>query len=146
MNILQISVFLENKIGRAADVMDIIAKEKIDVKALTLSDSTDFGVLRLIVDDPDKCFNVLKDNDFVVQETEVLGIEIEDKPGGLSLVLNILEENKINVEYMYATVERKKGNAIVVFKIDNREKAIEILLKNGIAVATKNDLIKNLSE
>jgi hypothetical protein len=145
MNIKQISVFLENKSGRVAEVMGIIAKEKIDVKALSLSDTADFGVLRFIVDDPDRCVKILKTYDLVAQVTDVIGIEIEDKPGGLYKVLDILGKNGINVEYMYATVERKKDNAIVIFKIDDMNKAIEVLGKNGISVAQKNDVIKNLS-
>jgi hypothetical protein len=146
MNTKQISVFLENKVGRVAEVMQIIAKENINVKALSLSDTTDFGVLRLIVDDPEKCKIVLKNNGLVAQETEVIGIEIEDRPGGLFKVLDILQKNNINIEYMYATVERNRDNAVVIFKVDYKDKAIISLEKNGIVVAGKDDVLKNLSK
>jgi len=146
MSIKQVSVFLENKVGRAAEVIRIISKEKIDIKALALSDATDFGVLRIIVDDPDRCIKILKENNLVAQETEVIAIEIEDKPGGLNHVLTVLTENGINVEYMYATIEKKKNNAIVIFKIDEIEKAKEILANDKIPMATINDILKNLSD
>jgi hypothetical protein len=140
MSLKQISVFLENKKGRLAEVTDILGKGNINIKALSLADTSDFGVLRLIVNDPDRCVKILKENEFVAQVTDVIGIEVEDKPGGLFKVLDILEKNNINVEYMYATVEKNKNNPIVVFKVDEKENAKKILAGNNIAVAKNSDI------
>ena len=143
MNIKQISVFLENKKGRLAKVIECLAKEGINIRALSLADTKDFGVLRLIVNDPDKTGDILKKNKFVVQETDVIGIEVEDKPGGLSKVLEALDKEGLNVEYMYATVEQSKGRAVVIFKVDEYKKAIEVLSRKGITVI-KSDVLKKL--
>ena len=142
--IKQISVFLENKKGRLSDVTKTIAENKIDIKALTLADTKDFGVLRLIVTDPDKCVKILKENNFVAQETEVIAIEIEDAPGGLSKVLGILNANDINIEYIYATVEKIKNKAIVIFRIDEKDKAKSVLNENNINIYTMQDILKNM--
>ncbi|MBP7552245.1 MAG: ACT domain-containing protein [Spirochaetes bacterium] len=132
MLIKQISIFLENKKGRLAEVTQVLADEKVNIRALSLADSRDFGVLRIIVDDPNRCLDILKAKRFIAQTTEVVGIEIEDKPGGLYKVLDIIEANDINIEYMYATVDRSKDNAIVIFRVDDTKKTVEILHKNGI--------------
>jgi hypothetical protein len=142
MNINQISVFLENKKGRLKKVVDCLAKAKINIRALSLADTKDFGVLRLIVNDPDRCCSILKKNDFVVQETNVIAVEVEDKPGGLRKILALLDSGNINVEYMYATVECKKGHAVVIFKIDDQKKAINTLSKNRVALMTRSELKK----
>ena len=133
MSVKQISVFLENKKGRLADVTRILAGQGINLRALSLADTADFGVLRVIVDDPDACLAVLKSNSFVAQVTEVVAIEVEDKPGGLGRVLEILDVAGLNVEYMYAYVEKSKDNAVVICKIDERERAIRVLAQKGIA-------------
>ena len=143
MNIKQISIFLENKKGRLAEVINCLAEEGVNIRALSLADTKDFGVLRLIVNDPDKTRDVLKKNKFVVQETDVIGIEIEDRPGGLSKVLGALDKEGLNVEYMYATVEKSKDKAVVIFKVDEYKKAIEVLSGHGITVI-KSDVLKKL--
>jgi len=142
MLIKQISIFLENKKGRLAEVTQVLADEKVNIRALSLADSRDFGVLRIIVDDPNRCLDVLKAKHFIAQTTEVVGIEIEDKPGGLYKVLDIIEANDINIEYMYATVDRSKDNAIVIFRVDDTKKTVEILHKNGINLSSGENLSK----
>jgi len=132
MSVKQISVFLENKKGRLADVARILAGQGINLRALSLADTADFGVLRIIVDDPDRCLAVLKGNSFVAQVTEVVAVEVEDKPGGLGHVLEILDAAGLNVEYMYAYVEKSKDNAVVICKIDERERAIRVLAQKGV--------------
>lgn len=132
MNINQISVFLENKKGRLKQVCASMAKARINVRALSLADTKDFGVLRLIVNDPDRCRAILQKNGFIVQETNVIAVEVEDRPGGLNKILTLLDRNNINVEYMYATTERDKNHAVVIFKVNEQEKAIRILSKNRI--------------
>jgi len=130
----QVSIFLENKKGRLAEVTRLLSDEKINIRALSLADTTDFGVLRLIVSDADKCFRILKANGFVAQMTEVIAVEIEDQPGGLNVVLEALDESDINIEYMYAFVEKKSDKAIVIFRIDKIQAAVETLQKNQISV------------
>ncbi|HPO49703.1 MAG TPA: ACT domain-containing protein [Spirochaetota bacterium] len=142
--IKQISVFLENKKGRLSEVTKTIADNGIDIKALTLADTKDFGVLRLIVTDPDKCVKILKESNFVAQETEVIAIEIEDAPGGLSKILELLNSNDVNIEYIYATIEKVKNKAIVIFRIEEKDKAREVLSKNGINIYEMRDIINNM--
>lgn len=143
MNITQIAVFLENKKGRLKEVCACLAAAKINIRALSLADTRDFGVLRLIVDDPDRAREALKKKRFVVQETSVIAVEVEDRPGGLNTILSLLERGGINVEYMYATVERAQNHAVVIFKVDAQEKAIKILSKNRIALM-KSTALKHM--
>jgi hypothetical protein len=133
MSVKQISVFLENKKGRLAEVTQTLAREKINIRALSLADTADFGVLRIIVNNPDRCLAALKANSFVAQVTEVIAVEVEDTPGGLSRILEVLDRDNVNVEYMYAYVEKSRDNAIVICKIDDRERALQVLEKNGIS-------------
>lgn len=142
--IKQISVFLENKKGRLSDVTRIIADNKIDIKALTLADTRDFGVLRLIVTEPDRCLKILKENDVVAQVTEVIAIEIEDVPGGLAKVLDILNSSNVNIEYIYATIEKRQNKAVVIFRIEEKEKACDVLRKNNINIYSMESILKNM--
>ncbi len=134
MKVEQISIFLENKSGRLADVAGVLARAGINIRALSLADTTDFGILRLIVNDTEKAKQALKDNGFTVGKTEVIAVEVADRPGGLSDILNIVKDNGINVEYMYAFVQKSGGNAIIIFRFDELEKAIETLQKGGIRI------------
>ncbi len=136
----QISVFLENKKGRLAEVTRTLSAERINIRALSLADTADFGVMRVIVNDPDKCLAVLKAGGFVAQVTDVIAVEVEDKPGGLARVLEVLDRDNVNVEYMYAYVEKTRDNAIVICKIDDRELALKVLARNGIATVNAEAL------
>jgi hypothetical protein len=142
MTLKQISVFLENKKGRLAQVVGLIAAEKINIRALSLADTTDFGVLRLIVNDPEKCFAVLKDNSFVAQQTDVIAVEVPDRPGGLQQILQVFDAGGVNIEYMYAFVEKKSDNAIVIFRIEQPDLAIQVLEKNKISVLSPDVISK----
>jgi hypothetical protein len=143
MKIKQISVFLENKIGRLAEVTKLLADSGINIRTLSLAETAEFGVLRLIVNDADACLKVLKKNNFVAQETEVLAVEVQDKPGGLNHILEVFLKNDINIEYMYAFVEKRVDNAIVVFRIDDLSKAIAVLQDNNIPIVS-DAVLKNL--
>jgi len=134
MKVEQISIFLENKSGRLADVTEVLAKAGINIRALSLADTADFGILRLIVNDTEKAKQVLKDNSFTVGKTEVVAIVIPDRPGGLAGILNALKGGGINVEYMYAFVQKSGENAIIIFRFDEIEKAIVALQKAGIRI------------
>jgi hypothetical protein len=140
MSVKQISVFLGNKKGRLAEVAKTLSHEKINIRALSLADTADFGVLRIIVDNPDRSLTVLKTHGFVAQVTEVIAVEVEDRPGGLSRILEVLDQDNVNVEYMYAYVEKSRENAIVICRIDDRERALQILEKNGIATLSAEAL------
>lgn len=132
MSVRQISIFMENKKGRLAEVTAVLSQEGVNIRALALADTADFGVLRIIVNDPTLCLSVLKAHGFVAQVTEVIAVEVEDKPGGLARIMRVLDQENVNVEYMYAYVEKNKSNAIVVFKIDDRERALAAMAKNSI--------------
>ena len=134
MKVEQISVFLENKAGRLAEVAKILGDNGINIRALSLADTTDFGILRLIVNDRAKAKAVLKEAGFTVGITEVIAVEIEDRPGGLARVLQVLADNGINVEYMYAFVEKSGNKAVLIFKFENLDRAIEVLQKAGITI------------
>ena len=134
MKLKQISIFLENRAGRLAEVMKLLGDNGINIRALSLADTSDFGILRLIVNEPDKAYDILKQGGFAACETEVIAVEIIDEPGGLSSVLEILNAENINVEYLYAFVEKSKDNAIVVFRFEELDKVIEILRKGKVNI------------
>ena len=132
MKILQISVFIENQSGRLYEVTNLLGENNINIRALSLADTSDFGILRLIVNDPQKAHTLLKENGFTVGRTEVIAVEVPDKPGGLASVLKVLNENNINVEYMYAFVEMSGDCAVMIFRFDETDKALKVLSKNNI--------------
>ncbi len=134
MQVEQISVFLENKAGRLSEVTGILSEAGVNIRALALADTSDFGVLRLIVDHNERAVAVLKENGFTVGKTEVVAAEVEDKPGGLHTILNTLRSEGINVEYMYAYVRHTGKDAVMIFRFDNIQGAVEALRKNGVSV------------
>lgn len=134
MKVEQISIFLENKSGRLAEVTDVLAKAGINIRALSLADTADFGILRLIVNDTEKAKQILRDNGFTVGKTEVVAVEVPDRPGGLAGILNILKERGINVEYMYAFVQKSRENAIIIFRFDEVDSAISALTSSGVKI------------
>ncbi len=127
----QISIFLENKEGRLAQLTSILAKSNININALTIADTSDFGILRIIVDDTKKAEDLLKENGFLVSVTDVIALDIEDKPGGISKPLNRLYAEGISVEYIYAFLSKKENTAHVIIKVDQNDKALDILKNNG---------------
>ena len=139
----QISVFLENRKGRVAEVTKLLSDEGINIRALALADMADFGVLRLIVSDRQRCLRVLKDHEVVVQETDVIAVEIEDQVGSLHRILDTLDHHDLNVEYIYAFFEKSHQNAIAVLKIDDAARAVEVLTRAGIPILPEG-VIQNL--
>jgi hypothetical protein len=134
MKVEQISIFLENKSGRLAEVTSTLASAGVNIRALSLADTADFGILRLIVNDSAKAKEVLKASGFTVGKNEVVALEVPDNPGGLSGILRLLDGAGINVEYMYAFVQRSGDNAIIIFRFDEIDHAIETLTKAGVRV------------
>lgn len=143
MYVKQIAVFLENKKGRLAEVARVLAKAGVNIRALSLADTADFGILRIIVNDPEKALEALRADEFVAQATEVLAVEVEDKPGGLSRILDLFAKAGINIEYMYAFVEKRLDKAVVIFKIDDEDSAVRVLQKEGIGLVT-SEILKDL--
>ena len=141
MEVVQISIFLENRSGGLADVADVLARSGIDVKAVTLADMADFGILRLIVEDADRTRAVLKEAGFTVDKTRVIAIEVPDRPGGLADALHALRGRDINVEYMYSAARKSGERAIVVFRVDEIAKAVEALRQAGVTVLDRLDRI-----
>lgn len=132
--IKQISVFLENKKGRLAHVCRILGNEKINIRALSIADTTNFGVLRLIVNNPEKAYEVLKEQNFAVSTTEVLAMEVSDTPGGLGVALERLDTAGINLEYMYAFLGKTSQGALVVIRVENPQEAIPVIREAGIKI------------
>lgn len=130
----QLSIFLENKAGRLADVTRTLNDAGINIRALSLADTSDFGILRLIVCDHERAKAVLKEKGFTIGRTAVVAVEVEDKPGGLNNILQLLSEASINVEYMYAFVQKDTPNATLIFRFDKIDQAIDMLTANNIKI------------
>jgi len=140
MKITQISVFLENRKGRLYEVCNLLGKNSINIRALTIAETESFGVLRIVVDKSDLAINVLKKNGFVANLTDVVAIEVGDKPGGLAAVLKVFADNDVNVEYMYGFVEKFSDNALLVFRFEDVEKAQKILTEKGVKIVTRKEI------
>jgi hypothetical protein len=134
MKVEQISIFLENKSGRLAEVTGVLAKAGVNIRALSLADTADFGILRLIVNNTDRAKLSLRESGFTVAKTEVVALEVPDSPGGLAGILSTLDKAGINVEYMYAFIQRSGENAIIIFRFDELDKATRVLLDAGVRV------------
>jgi len=134
MKVEQISIFLENKPGALETVTRLLRDANVNIRTLSLADTSDFGILRLIVNDVPKTIKVLNDNGLRVSKTTVVAVEVPDRPGGLHSILEVLAKNSINVEYLYAFVEKSGLNAVIIFRFDSPDSAIDVLLKNGFTV------------
>ena len=134
MLIHQLSLFVENRPGQLHEPLKILAQAGIDLRTLALADTKDFGILRLIVNDAEKAKSVLKERGFTVSKTDVVAVEIPDRPGGLADILQVLDSDGINVEYMYAFVERCGENAVMIFRFDETQKAIATLTGKGFNI------------
>ncbi|ACL03400.1 MULTISPECIES: ACT domain-containing protein [Desulfatibacillum] len=136
----QISIFIENKAGRLAEVARILSDSDVNIRALSLADTSDFGVLRLIVNHTSRARDVLKDNGFTVRRTSVAAVEVMDQPGGLLAVLDLLNGAGVNIEYMYAYANPPGGNAVMIFRFDRMEDAIELLKNNNMRILEAEEL------
>lgn len=142
MLIKQISVFIENLPGKLSEITEVLGNNGIDMSALSLADTTDFGILRLIVNDPDKACQILREQNFIVKQSDVLAAVIDDRPGGLTTVLKTLAAAGVSVEYMYAFVGNKDGHAVVVMRTDNSEAAWKVLEENHISTLDPKDIYR----
>jgi hypothetical protein len=132
MIVQQISIFLENRIGRLAEVTGILGNHGINIRALSMADTADFGILRLIVDDVEKAISILKEEGLTVGETDVVAVEVPDVPGGLARLLRILCDENVNVEYMYAFVKAPAKSAIMIFRFEDPQQALEALARHQV--------------
>lgn len=140
MKVKQLSIFLENRKGRMRKALDVLEKGGVNIRALSIADTSDFGILRLIVPEPDKTKKLLEDNNFLVKIGEVIAVRMHDKPGGLGEILGILDDNDINLEYLYAFVEEKENGAIVLLHPENIDAGIEALQNDGAEVIPAKDI------
>jgi hypothetical protein len=140
MKIKQISVFLENRKGRLYDICSMLGQGGINIRALTIAETETFGVLRMVVDKPEAAMELFRKHSITANQTDVVAVEVPDSPGGLARVLQVLTDSDLNVEYMYGFVEKFSENALLVFRIDDDEKAQNILKVNGINVIGKHDI------
>jgi hypothetical protein len=134
MQVEQISIFLENRPGGLEQVTRILKDAGINIRTLSLADTSDFGILRMIVNDVDATSRILKEKGFRVSRTNVVAVEVPDRPGGLHGILEALSGSGVNIEYMYAFVERNGQNAVLIFRFDTADKAIEVLRQHGLTV------------
>ena len=134
MTIRQVSVFVENTSGRLAEVTRLLAKNQLNLRAISVADTADFGILRIIVDDAEKAERVLESGGFTAKLTEVIGVEVPDRPGGLADVMEIFDREKVNIEYLYTSLERNRENAVVIFKVAELELGLRICEKNNLSV------------
>ena len=137
MDIKQISVFLENNAGRLAEVTRVLADAGINLRAISIADTADFGILRLIVDKCDTALETLKSAGFTTRISDVVAVEIEDSPGSLARVMELFRKTNVNIEYLYASLEGNVGKAVVIFKLEDHQKGLHILKDNGILMVEK---------
>ena len=140
MTIKQLSVFAENKKGTILYATEALAEAKIDIRAMCVADTRDFGIVRLIVDDAEKAWEALRAKDCVVSVTQVIGVAVPDVPGGLSNVLKLLAKNDINIEYIYAFITVSGKNAYFVIRVNDNDKAVKVLTENNIPLVTESDI------
>lgn len=140
MFIKQLSIFVENKVGRLQDIIDCLGENGINIRALSIADTTDFGILRLIVDDCETAREKLRSMGVISKVTEVIAVYIDDKTGGLAKVLSTVSKAGIGIEYMYAFLGRQEGKALMVLRADDEAAAEVVLKKAGIAIADPNEI------
>lgn len=140
MKIKQLSIFLENRKGRMRKALDVLEKGGVNIRALSIADTSDFGILRLIVPDPEGTKKLLEDNNFLVKIGEVIAVRMEDEPGSLGKILGILDDNDINLEYLYAFVEETENRAIVLLHPENVDEGIKALQDGGAEVISSEEI------
>jgi hypothetical protein len=133
MIIKQISIFMENTTGRLADITDLLAKAGINLRAISIADTTDFGILRMVADQPDEAVQLLKKAGFTARETDVIGVEVPDHPGELARIMALFRDAGVSIEYLYASLEHKEDKAVIVLKVDDINAGLAMLEKHGFS-------------
>lgn len=142
MSVKQISVFIENKKGSLAEVTKFIAESKINLKALSIADTQEFGILRIITDDPDRARDILKNEGYTVTATSVLAVALQDAPGSMAAILSVLSDADISVEYTYAFMSNIEDKAYMIFRVDDNDRASKALINANISVINQEDIFK----
>ena len=140
MKIKQLSIFLQNRMGSLSKPLEVLTVADVNIRAMCMADTSEFGILRLVVDDPEKGKEALEQNNFLVKITEIIGVEMHDAPGGLTSVLNIIRDNNIDLEYLYAFTHEKEGKAILLLHADDIDALIDVLNKNNIPIVPSNEV------
>ncbi len=140
MTVKQISIFVENRPGALLELTSFLAEKNVDMRALSLADTKDFGILRLIVSNVEETYALLKNEGYIVTLTDVLAVTIEDKPGGLVKVLKVLGDADVNIEYSYAFTSRIENHAYTIFRVADNDKAIKALLGSNIELCSQEQL------
>ncbi len=140
MIIKQLSIFVENKAGRMAEVTEILANNNIDIRALSIADTTDYGILRLIVNNPQKALDALKAASITVTLTGVIAIAIPDQPGGLARAIKVLSDRQISIEYMYAFLNPNNATAFVILRVEDNDKALQALQDGNIRIMKESEI------
>ena len=143
MTVKQISVFIENKAGGLAIVTDVLAKENINIRALSMAETSDFGILRLIVDDAFKAANALREDGHIVSVTDVIAVAGDDKPGSIAKIMDVLAKENMSLDYAYAFFAKKENLAYMIIRVEENDKAIKILNQNGIHIASEDEILEN---
>ena len=140
MKIKQLSIFLQNRMGSLAKPLEVLTVADVNIRAMCMADTSEFGILRLVVDNPEKGKEALEQNNFLVKMTEIIGVEMNDSPGGLTSVLNTIKNNNIDLEYLYAFTHEKKDKAILLLHTDEIDGLINILNKNNITIVPSEEV------
>ncbi len=140
MLIKQISIFIPNKKGSLSQLTDILIAHNIDIRAIAVFDTAEFGILRIVVDDPDRAVEILNEEGVVAKVSKVIAVEPEDKPGSLNEIFTILKDADVNIDYIYSFIMRKKEMPYIVLKVDEQEKAVDVLTNAGINVINKEEI------
>jgi hypothetical protein len=135
--ITQISVFLENESGRLAEVTKTLNDAKVNLRAITIADAAEYGILRLVPDEPRKALAALEAADFTARATDVIAVEVADKPGELYRVMDLFRKNDVNIEYLYASLEKNRDNAVIIFKVEDAARGMQIIEANGLVAVSK---------
>lgn len=136
----QISIFVENRSGKLTEIIHLLAINNINIRALSLADTSDFGILRMILSQPQKAIEVLNEHGFTLGKTSVVAVELADKPGSLDAILFLISSASINIEYMYACARLNQHNAIMIFRFDKNDEAIELLEASGYNIISEQKL------
>ena len=144
MLVKQVSAFIENKAGRLNEIADVLAKSNIDISALTLADTTDYGIVRMIVCDPEKAVLALRDSGVICKITETLAVAIDDTPGGFAKALRTLTDNGIEIKYMYACISHEKGKALMIVSVEEPEKADMLISSTDAGKVNPSDIYRHI--
>lgn len=140
MKIKQLSIFLQNRMGSLSKPLEVLTVADINIRAMCMADTSEFGILRLVVDNPEKGKEALEENNFLVKITDIIGVEMNDTPGGLTTVLDIIKENLIDLEYLYAFSHEKEGKAILLLHADDIDNLISVLTENNIPLVSAEEV------